>query len=254
MTLAPNPSIRVDVNEQFTSTDTSGSITFNTGNRRSITLKGPRRYMNVTLEPADDFERGGFASLREPTGRNDEALVIENARPGRYWVRIHSTRGYAASVRSGSVDLLNEPLVVASGGSPAPIEVTMRDDTAELNGTVEGITPLALPPARTADVTAGFTSFSPFGSTPASPAHIYCVPVADGGGQVADIWVSPDGTFTSPPLAPGAYRVLAFDRPQSQLEYRNPEAMQAYDAKGPVVRIAAGQKENVRLQLITSSD
>jgi hypothetical protein len=252
MTLVPNPSIRLDVNEQFASTDNSGSITFSTGRRRSTTLKGPRRYLNVTLEPADDFERGGVNSLRDPTGPGDDALVIENARPGRYWVRVHSTRGYAASVRSGNVDLLTEPLVVGTGGSPAPIEITMRDDTAELDGVVEGIAPSATPAITTPDVTTGFTSFVPFGATPASPAHIYCVPVPDGGGQVADIWVAPDGTFTSPPLAPGAYRVLAFDRPQSQLEYRNPEAMQAYESKGPVVRIAGGQKENVRLQLITS--
>jgi hypothetical protein len=48
--------------------------------------------------------------------------------------------------------------------------------------------------------------------------------------------------------------VLAFDRSQSELEYRNPEAMQSYDAKGPVVRLVGGQKEHVRLQLISTSE
>jgi hypothetical protein len=87
-----------------------------------------------------------------------------------------------------------------------------------------------------------------------APAHIYCVPLADSNGQFTEVGVSPDGSFSSPPLPPGAYRVLAFDRSQSELEYRNPEAMQSYDAKGPVVRLVGGQKEHVRLQLISTSE
>ena len=89
MTLSPSVSIPVNVNEQFTSTDNSGSITFSTG-RRSVRLKGPRSYLTVLLEPADDYGRGGMPSLREPTGPGDESLVIENARPGRYWVCVTS--------------------------------------------------------------------------------------------------------------------------------------------------------------------
>jgi hypothetical protein len=66
--------------------------------------------------------------------------------------------------------------------------------------------------------------------------------------------VSPDGSFSSPPLPPGAYRVLAFDRSQPELEYRNPEAMQTYETKGPVVNLVGGQTEHVRLQLISMSE
>ena len=38
------------------------------------------------------------------------------------------------------------------------------------------------------------------------------------------------------------------------LEYENPEAMRAYDGKGQDVRLAAGQKERVQLQLIATSE
>jgi hypothetical protein len=251
MTLVPSVSIRVNVNEEFTSTDNSGSsITFNTG-RRSIRLKGPRSYLNVLLEPADDYGRSGMPSLREPTGTGDEALVIENARPGRYWVRVSSNRGYAASVRSGSADLLHEPLVVTTGGSPPAIEITMRDDSAAISGTVEGIRSDEARSYNAPGITGVSLSSSGVG---APPAHVYCVPTPESGGQYAEVWVSPDGTFSSPALAPGVYRVLAFDRPQTELEYRNPEAMQVYETKGPVVRIAGGQQEHVRLQLISSSE
>jgi hypothetical protein len=84
-------------------------------------------------------------------------------------------------------------------------------------------------------------------------AHIYCIPLADSSGQLTEIWVSPDGSFVSQGLAPGAYRLLAFDREQHELEYRNPEALRTYDSKGPVVRVVGGQEEHVQLQLISTS-
>ena len=63
-----------------------------------------------------------------------------------------------------------------------------------------------------------------------------------------------NGKFDIQQVPPGAYRVLAFDRPQPELEYRDSEAMRAFDSKGQVIRLAAGQKENVRLQVISSSE
>jgi hypothetical protein len=207
--------------------------------------------MNVMLESADDFGEGRGASPRAPTGPGDETLVLDNVAPGRYWVRVNSSRGYAASIRSGSTDLLHQALVVSPGGSAPAIEITMRDDTAQIDGTVEG---LATATGQPTGAIAGALLPDANSFSPASSAHVYCIPLPDSTGDVAEVWVSPDGSFVSPPLTPGAYRLLAFDRPQPTLEYRNPEAMRAYDAKGPVVRLAGGQKEHVRLQLISTSD
>jgi hypothetical protein len=66
------------------------------------------------------------------------------------------------------------------------------------------------------------------------------------------VWVAPDGKFTSAAMAPGAYRVLAFPDQQPNLPYRDPEAMKAYDTKGQVVHLSAGQKASVQLQMISS--
>jgi hypothetical protein len=63
----------------------------------------------------------------------------------------------------------------------------------------------------------------------------------------------PDGSFQVQQLPPGAYRILAFDRRQ-ELEYGNPEAMRAYEGKGPVIRLAPGQTEHVRVWLISSTE
>ena len=231
MTLVPNASIPVYVKEEFTSS------AHDDGN---AALRKPRAYLSVTLVSADDFGVGGDVSLRNPTGPGDESLVIESAPPGRYWVRVQSSRGYPASIRSGNLDLLHQPLVVGAGGGASPIEITMRDDTAEIGGTVDGVIPPAQGPAS-----------GPGAGQ--SRAHVYCIPVADSSGRFTEIWVKPDGSFVSQGLPPGTYRVLAFDQVQREIEYRNPEAMRAYDSKGQVVRVTGGQKERVQLQLISTS-
>ena len=234
MTLASNASIPVIVKEEFTSADNPGSMTWNINGRNTV-IKGPRRYLSVTLEPADDFGIGPQVSLRDPK-RADDALVIEGAPAGSYWVRVNSSRGYPASIRSGNLDLQHQPLVVGAGGTASPIEITMRDDTAEISGAVEGVAPPAQGPVNTGGAggaggdARGSTFYAPLGGQAA--AYIYCIPLADSSGQLTEISVSSDGSFVSQALAPGAYRLLAFDREQHELEYRNPEALRTYDSKG----------------------
>ncbi len=239
MVLAPNISIPVILKEEFTGTEPNLSST-RIINGRNVALKGPRRYLaNITLEPDDETGMRGGAFLREPT-KADDALFIDGVAAGSYWVRVIPALGYAASVRSGNVDLLHQPLVVGTGGGVAPIEITLRDDLAEISGTVAGIT------ARPT----GQTSYTPYGGQ--AGALLYCIPVSDSAGQFMQMWVSPDGSFSYAGMAPGTYRLLAFDHEPPDFEFRNPEAMQAYDAKGPVIRLLGGQKEHVQLQLATA--
>ncbi|HXW91729.1 MAG TPA: hypothetical protein VEK33_14355, partial [Terriglobales bacterium] len=62
--------------------------------------------------------------------------------------------------------------------------------------------------------------------------------------------VSPEGKFNFEQVPPGPYEALAIDRAQTRLEYRNSEAMRAYESKGRAVRLSPGQKEQLRLQVI----
>ena len=238
--LAANGLIPVNVKEEFSSHDYGGTSSWNNG-RFTVQFKGPRRYLSVTLMPVDNFGMSQPFGLRDPTGPGDDSLVIAGAAAGRYWVRVYSQRGYAASIRSGDLDLEREPLVVGVGGAANPIEITMRDDTGEISGTVEGIASLqeSLPAAISGGI-----------SSPGAKIHL--VPLPDSGGQFMEVAVNRDGSFDAQGVAPGAYRVLAFDRPQFEIEYRDPEAMRAYESKGPVLRVASGQKERVTLQLIAT--
>jgi hypothetical protein len=236
MALTSNSGITLNVKEEFTSPDSNRQATWSDG-KHSFSLHGARLDLTVGAEGAEDFASPRGGSLRPPTGPNDDAMVLENLAPGKYWLRLHASRGYVASANMDGVDLLHQPLVVMPG-SNRPVDITMRDDFAEIEGTLAGISAVT-------------TTADPFNSP---PAYVYCIPLADSPGQFRDIGVSSDGTFHDQRMAPGSYRVLAFSSRQPNLAYRDPEAMRAYETKGQVVHLSPGEKATVQLPIILSSE
>ena len=241
MTLTPNGSISLEVKEEFSDTKWSGSVSWSDG-KHTYSSRGARAYLQVTAEPAEDSAQPRMGTLRPPTRQNDDSLVMENLPPGRYWLRLSTSRGYVAAATMGTTDLLREPLEVATG-SNTTIDIKMRDDGAEIEGTLANMA--ADPAVGGAGMSTGFQSLQ---------AWVYCVPLPDTAGQFQQLGVSVDGTFTARMMMPGDYRVLAFTKPQPNLPYRDPEAMRAYENKAPVIHLAAGQKATVQVQVISSSE
>lgn len=231
--LAPNPSISVNVAEDFTSAEGSAdgaqSGSFNGNQLR----RG--RDLQIRLESAEEFGWSPGYSPSQHSGSEGESLIFEGVKPGRYWVHAESTHGFAASINCGQTELLHHPLVVAAGGSSDPIDLKLQDDGAEVDGIIEDIP------------TAPGSSFIP-------AAHIYLIPLHDSTGQFRELWASPDGHFSLGQIPPGDYQVLAFDRPQPELEYNNEEAMRKYHAQERVIRLVAGQREQLRLRMILGND
>jgi hypothetical protein len=162
-------------------------------------------------------------------------MVLENLAPGRYWLRLNSSRGYVAAATMGAIDLLREPLTIAPG-STTPIEIILRDDSSEIEGTLTG---------TSAQATMNQGTISPL-----PHAWVYCVPLPDSPGQFQLLTVSSEGKFNSTAMAPGTYRLLTFRAQQLNLPYRDAEAMRAYETKGQVVQLSAGQKTTVQVQII----
>ena len=79
-------------------------------------------------------------------------------------------------------------------------------------------------------------------------AWVYCVPLPESSGQFQQLGAGEDGKFSLQMMAPGDYRILAFSKPQLRLLYRDAEAMKAYESKGQVVHLSAGQKTTVQVQ------
>jgi hypothetical protein len=236
MVLTKNGSIIVNAKEELTSNESNPAGLLSDG-KSTFSVHGPRMYLSIRAQPADDIvEQWGGGSQRQPNGSNDEPIVLENLAPGRYWLRIRPGYGYVASASIGGLDLLHQPVTIGPGSS-VPIDVTIRDDSAEIEGTI-------------ADVTS--TTMAEGAPVVGPSAHIYCVPLPDSPGQFFEVGASSDGKFDFQSAAPGTYRILAFKNRQPNLPYRDPEAMQVYEAKGQTVHLSPGQKATVQLQIISS--
>jgi len=237
MTMVPTSSISLEVKEQF-SEKTSPTIGSWSDGQHTYSFHGARLYLQANAEDADDHEGrmriGGF--VRPPNRPNDDSLVIENLQPGRYWLRLTSSRGYVASATSGGADVLHEPIVVAPA-SAISVEVTMRDDGGKIEGTI---------PTIAQSGTERAALLTPIGVQ----AWVYCVPRPNSPGQFETLVVSGGGKFQSQVIAPGDYLLLAFAEPQPFLPYRDAEAMKAYESKGAVVHVSAGQTTSVQLEVI----
>lgn len=245
LAVLPNGVIPVNVHEEFSS-EWKGSMSWNI-NGRSFELRGPRAYLQLWLDEIDDFVEGPVPALRSPMSSNDGSLVFENARPGRYWVHAQSSRGYVQSMVSGNRDLLHEPLVVSSGAQ-APIEITMRDDTARIEAVVKGVNSQMAAGSNNEGIVP--ENFSESSSEHDPSTYVVCIPLPDSTGQFQQFPASRDETIVSTPMAPGAYRVLAFEHGHQNFAYRDPQVMRAYESLGQVVTLAPGQTQHVELQLI----
>lgn len=232
LTIVPNGGIALNVKEEFR--DTQPSDSGNSGvNGRIFPVHGPRLYLSAHLEPADDFGQGVPIHMRPPLGPNDDSMVLADVPPGRYWLRLNSGHGYVASATMGGIDLLHQPLV-ATAGSAASVDVTIRDDFASFEGQVIGLNPDAVksdePDSRN--------------------TWVYLVPSSDGPGQFQEVSVSANETFTLQQIAPGSYRAMAFAHPKQNLPYRDPQAMKTYETKGQVIHLSPGQKASLQLPII----
>jgi len=232
--MVPNSGIVLNVKEEFSGNTQplTGYMNMlvgpNASSVRSVPIHGPRTYLQANLEPTDDFGNGNPSGLRPPLGPNDDSLVLTDVPPGRYWLRLYSSRGYVASATMGAIDLLHQPLTVTAGGT-GTIDIIMRDEYAFVEGTV------------TAQGTAST-------KTPNNSATVDFVPLAEGAGQFQEIGSGPDGNIGRISLVPGGYRVLAFAGAHPNLPYRDPEAMKAYETKGQVIHVESGQQVNLQLQ------
>lgn len=228
MMMVPTVSLTLNVREEFNS-DSNTSSTWSDG-KHTFPLHGARTYLNAYVESADDFRQSPQrGSIRQPRGPEDNGLVIENLLPGRYWLRLSTGRGYVASATQGPTDVLRQPFTVGSGPA-APIEITLRDDKASVGGTIPSLSQSSSP-------------------DDAAQVWVYWIPLPDSAGEYSQFSIGGDGKFATQ-MAPGDYRVLAFSSMQQQLPYRDAEAMKAYESKGTVVHLAAGQNTTVQIQTI----
>jgi len=227
--LVPNVTVGVNVREEFQARQ--GELFQSNGQQ------DPQK-AQVILRPVDGsfgLKNKNTAASQPVEGTQGQNLTIRNVRPGRYRVEVNAFRGYAAVVESGGVDLLKQPLVVGMGGAVPPLEITLRDDGAEVSGVIEGS------PAAQGNSQASGTSSQhewtvlllPF--EPRRPQRMFSRTL--------------DGSFHMPALSPGDYLVVAYDDEQGNY---NPDlGDEGFLEKAQKFHVDAGDKlTNLRVKVI----
>ncbi len=192
------------------------------------TVDGPRPEVNVRLVSDESSNRGGWANF-DPQ-ETPRTFKVREVLPGKYSVEVTPISGdrYIQSVRCGTLDLLREKLVVQPGVQLQPIEVVVRDDGATLGGKVRNAGP---------DIVASLLIVPQ--SAPMQPAR--------------QMQVFGAAEFQSAGLAPGDYKVFAFDS-LDQIEYSNPESLGRYASQAATVSLSANGKVNITVDVIRTGE
>lgn len=193
--------------------------------------------LSLRLVSADPFNAaGGGGALTTRPAAEGGGWQINVTEPGRYWISATPyPPAYISAITSGGTDLMSSPLVIASGSSPAPVEVTLRDDSGKIAG----------------QMNTGAMSGSGASTAQQSPAVQLCaIPLFPTVAQMPVTMTAPDGSFTFANLAPGSYRVTACDAPQD-IDFHSADGLSAFTGKGQVVTVTAGGTAQVTLSEAT---
>lgn len=149
---------------------------------------------------------------------------FNNIEPGRYRVELpNGGEWYADSITSGDVNLKTDPLLITAG-NVQPIEITLRNDSAQLQISAEG-------------------------QDPSSQAQVMIVTVPEGGGQPLQRTMYGPNQTVFLPLPPGRYSVYAF-QDFDDLAFADPEAMKEFSRSAQTVDLQPKQHTPVTAHVI----
>jgi hypothetical protein len=188
---------------------------------------------SITLgaEQADGLPVLDYGGSEIPVGEDSFDLSIPW--PGNYWftASIPQKNLCADSLKGGGANLAREPVALSPVATPPPMELTLRDDCAQLA--------LTLPQ--------GLAQFAP-GEEPFYT--VYVVPDFDTVQDIPPMAVHPSSgaTLTVEGLTPGNYHVYTFATPE-RLEYRNRAVLAALPNPGQAVTLAPGGAGSLVLEV-----
>jgi hypothetical protein len=237
--MVQNASVTVNVREEFQNRDTTlygGGVATNPQGEQERRINA-----EIMLMPSEESSGGmnrGFPQAAQ--SRDGGPAEISNVRPGQYRLVVHAYAGYVAQAESGGVDLLKHPLVVGMGGEVPPIDVTLRDDGAEVSGTVEEKD--VIPVNAT------------LGNYPTR--FVYLIPMEGTPGETQVMGSGEQGAFRmAQQVAPGTYLVVAYENGANEELPGSEEKMKKLEGKGQVIHVEAGEKvSNVRVKVIAEDE
>ncbi len=175
----------------------------------------PNQQFNVNLRSVEPMAGGGQIKWNA----DHSTFTIADLTPGTYRLdAFPQGQFFVKSATLAGRDILREEIPITQ--SAGPIEVVVSDDAGTIDAQVAG------------------ADDQPLASW---------VMVLQDGQRPRNAMTGPDGHIRLQGLAPGDYRVYAWDDFQ-QVEYADPDWMQRYGGSGATVSVQAGQTAQVALK------
>jgi hypothetical protein len=176
----------------------------------------PGQQFNFNLRALEPMAGGGQMKWSE----DHSTFTIADLAPGTYRLEpFPAGQFFVKSATLAGRDILREDIPITQ--SAGPIEVVMSDDAAAIDAQVTGAED--------------------------QPALSSWVMVLQNGQRPRSAMTGADGHIKIQGLAPGDYRVYAWDDFQ-QIEYANPDWMQRYGGNGVAVSVQAGRTAQAALK------
>jgi len=226
--ILPVHPIPVTIRKEFTAPSNNNSAQIvRIENGRQV-VEHPADVNLVLISTTDGGNVGG--NLRPEPGGGDSSWQLENVLPGKYWVQPYANGGYVASITAGGTNLTRDPLVIGPGGTSAPIDIVLRNDTATLSVRLN-----TTAPANEA-------------AEDQRHGYLYLLPQFDSSFVVQRVMISAQPSYI-PNIPPGTYHAFALDR-EIDLEYRNPKALEAYAGKGQIITFEPNGTTNLQIDVV----
>ncbi len=173
----------------------------------------------------NQFDRQGFARVAA-----DGTFTMHNLFPGKYRLETRVPPPYyLKSATLNGADVLDAGATILPGSPPGPLAIALGLDGGTLTGNVTGTD-----------------------GQPLSDAAVVLVPDPprrDRDDLYKVAHTDAMGAFTLDGIAPGSYKVFAWENVENE-EYRDPDFMKQYEDQGQSVDVAASGRQNLRLQVI----
>jgi hypothetical protein len=237
VSLYPNVSLSVNITREFgPDTSADGGATA----WRRLEVNGAGQFVSIVLLPVEQFGLQPTVMSQQGPNQPESGIMLKNVAAGTYWMQISTNNCYPASATWGGGDVLHRPITIGTAGSDSPIEVTLRNDGAEVIGRVE------IPERAGLQKSNEAAPILP-------PAFLYFVPVSGSAGQLrqTQVW---NGIIDERQIAPGTYRILAFDHANTEIGNGNPELLRKYESNGVVVELSASQALRLSSPLMLVSE
>jgi hypothetical protein len=271
LTLVPAPvaPIPVQIQEEFTANSDSTSnpaAAFNglVSLDRAGTVTGDQPPIQISLDPVDLPLNGPMGFSLRPEPGSPGTYLLDSPSQGAYMLEVQAfqRQAYAASITSGSSDLLREPLIIGPGGSAQPIQITLRNDTGFLRCTAKADTASMPEQGAGSDQDAGSDQVAGpeesvgtnQGTARALPIPVYAISTGSEPHRIYFSYAQAAGLPAIPlPLPPGNYLVLAFEN-QQEIDIDDADAMSKLAAQGQTVTIQPGATLDLQVDPIRDGD